>query len=74
MPTTEYATSFSRATEGGYKTRDTAKSSALSSATNSLSSLTIDADIDALENLKEMANAQIKTLKMSGRSNNGESY
>ena len=33
--------------------------------------ITIDADIDALENLKEMANAQIKTLKMSERSSNG---
>ena len=32
--------------------------------------ITIDADIDALENLKEMANAQIKTLKMSERSSN----
>ena len=47
---TEYANSFSIATESGYKTRETAKSSALSSATNSLASLTIDADTHVIEN------------------------
>ena len=36
--------------------------------------ITHDCDIEALENLKEMANAQIKTLKMSERSNNGKRY
>ncbi len=34
--------------------------------------ITHDCDIEALESLKEMANAQIKTLKMLERSSNGE--
>ena len=56
---TEYTTSFSTATEGGYKTRESAKSSALSSATNSLSSLTIDADVDVIENKTIIAGAVV---------------
>ena len=36
--------------------------------------ITHDCDIESLENLKEMANAQIKTLKMSERSSNGKRY
>ena len=36
--------------------------------------ITHDCDIEALESLKEMANAQIETLKMLERNSNGKRY